>query len=420
MRTSVFISYRREGGEGFAQMFSEKLTKKRYHVFYDIESIGAGLFDQRILQEIEQTDVFLLILTKNALDRCLNDGDWVRCEIAHALKMGKPIIPLFFRGFEFPEDLPADIEKVALYNGVDIRDMNFLDSKFKQLCTMINEAAKKSRTAAPVIRRTEEAAVSAPVVSAPEKAPDLAPNNKPMKDVDVWAKKAERYYRKAKKGAVRYYLRAAELGHSGALKWLAEHIYEFRSLTAKGLFKNTQLARMREAYGRGRDARAYFARAEDNDSLIICWGEATRRMMKAAEMGYIPAQMAMGDWYARNHTYNFDTPARKFIYEYKKPDYQHAFYWFMQVAEQGVGAAHYELGRLFESGDGVNKNLKQAVHHYRLAAMKGDADGQYSLGRCLAEGKGVPVDRIQAAHWYKLAAAQGHTDAQSAQVGLIE
>jgi exodeoxyribonuclease VII large subunit len=63
-------------------MFSEKLQKKRYQVFYDIESIGAGLFDQKILYEIEQADVFLLILTKGALDRCSSEGDWVRAEIA--------------------------------------------------------------------------------------------------------------------------------------------------------------------------------------------------------------------------------------------------------------------------------------------------------------------------------------------------
>jgi len=42
MPYSVFIRYRREGGGVFARMFSEKLSKKQYEVFYDIESIGVG------------------------------------------------------------------------------------------------------------------------------------------------------------------------------------------------------------------------------------------------------------------------------------------------------------------------------------------------------------------------------------------
>ena len=78
MGTSVFISYRRDGGEGFAQLLHDKLKKKGYHVFYDIESIGAEEFDTRILHAINQADVVLLVLSKGALDRCANEGDWVR------------------------------------------------------------------------------------------------------------------------------------------------------------------------------------------------------------------------------------------------------------------------------------------------------------------------------------------------------
>ena len=142
MPHSVFISYRRDGGEGFAQMFHDRLRQKGFRVFYDIEALGVGEFDRKILREIERADVFLLILSKNALDRCANEGDWVRREIAHAMSLGKPIIPLFFRDFTFPSKLPAELSRLPYYNGVDIRDMNYLDAKLRQLCDMIREAVK--------------------------------------------------------------------------------------------------------------------------------------------------------------------------------------------------------------------------------------------------------------------------------------
>ncbi|MBE6975145.1 MAG: toll/interleukin-1 receptor domain-containing protein [Ruminococcaceae bacterium] len=423
MGATVFISYRREGGEGFAQMFSEKLKKKRYRVFYDIESIGSGMFDERILREIEQTDVFLLILTRGALDRCIHEGDWVRREIAYALVLGKPIIPLFFRGFEFPTELPADIEKVALYNGVDIRDMNYLDSKLKQLCTMIDEAArdarsgvaamqKPARPAAPKKQRAKKPATA--VLPATEETPAIAPEMGPVKDVRCHSKLAEWYYRRGK------YLLAAELGHSGALQWLEKNSSSYRGRPAEGKIGSKKRTEMREAYCRGRYCRHVFAEARDEDDAIIGFADTTKKFHEVAELGYIPAQMALADWYMHKNTGYLKGPAQAYFNLYRKVDPRQAFYWYMQAAEQGVGRAHFRLGELYEQGQGVSQNLRQAVHHYRLAAMKGDPDGQYCLGRCLEKGLGVPADRGQAAHWYKLAAAQGQRDAQSALVGLIE
>lgn len=237
VKKSVFISYRREGGEGFAQMFSEKLAKKRYHVFYDIESIGVGLFDERILQEIEQIDVFLLILTKGALDRCVNEGDWVRVEIAYALKLGKPIIPLFFRDFEFPKDLPADIAAVALYNGIDIRDMNFFETKFKQLCSMINDAAKAARTSVASKKPSQPAApVLAPMadekVLLTQKSPEqtqflLALQRAKNGDTESQLKIARHYQngicvKQNDKQAFKWYKKAAKSDNENAILLLAQ------------------------------------------------------------------------------------------------------------------------------------------------------------------------------------------------------
>ena len=136
-------------------------------------------------------------------------------------------------------------------------------------------------------------------------------------------------------------------------------------------------------------------------------------------MGYIPAQMALADWYMEYPARHFNVPARNFLDKCSKKNPQMAFYWYSRAAEQGVGHAHCELGRLYMSGTGVKKDPKQAIHHFHIAAMKGDRDGQYHLGYCLERGEGTPADRVQATHWYKLAAAQGHSGAQQALVKLI-
>ena len=49
---------------------------------------------------------------------------------------------------------------------------------------------------------------------------------------------------------------------------------------------------------------------------------------------------------------------------------------------------------------------------YRLAAEQGDAVAQFNLGVMYDEGDGVPQDYATALKWYRLAAEQGHADAQ--------
>lgn len=80
----IFISYRREGGDKYARTIQQAL-EKQYRVFLDFDELKDGVFDQRILDAINESPVFLLILSKGALDRCVNEKDWVRQEILQAV-----------------------------------------------------------------------------------------------------------------------------------------------------------------------------------------------------------------------------------------------------------------------------------------------------------------------------------------------
>ena len=56
-----------------------------------------------------------------------------------------------------------------------------------------------------------------------------------------------------------------------------------------------------------------------------------------------------------------------------KRDYERAFYWFCNAAEQGHADAQFALGTLYAAGDGVNKNTELAEVFYRKAALQGHA-----------------------------------------------
>ena len=114
----IFISYRRDGGDALAGRLADRFNALGYKVFYDVESMRSGTFNTQILDAIALCNDVLLVLPPNALDRCVNEDDWVRQELAFALKHNKNIIPIMMRGFEFPKTLPVDIDKIRYMEGV--------------------------------------------------------------------------------------------------------------------------------------------------------------------------------------------------------------------------------------------------------------------------------------------------------------
>ncbi len=133
----IFISYRRESGAVLARLLKYLWRKRRkymrgngadmartlkaelmhqYKVFLDYDELGhIGTFDNRILEAIETTRVFLFMYTPGCLDGCSNADDWVAKEIRHAIKSGCIIVPLdidlTLSSYEFPDNTPEDIKK---------------------------------------------------------------------------------------------------------------------------------------------------------------------------------------------------------------------------------------------------------------------------------------------------------------------
>ncbi len=129
----VFISYRRDGGDMTAMYVYQALKERGYNVFYDLEVLRAGRFNEALLSSIESCTDFVLILSPGALDRCQEEDDWVRKEIAEALRTKKNIVPVMLKGFKFPEGLPEDIDDVRYQNGLTCTTEYFEES-INRLC----------------------------------------------------------------------------------------------------------------------------------------------------------------------------------------------------------------------------------------------------------------------------------------------
>ncbi|KAG8184993.1 hypothetical protein JTE90_017021 [Oedothorax gibbosus] len=118
----VFISYRRASGSQLASLLKVHLQLRGFSVFIDVERLEAGKFDNNLLTSVRQARHFLLVLTANSLDRCINDTDakdWVHREIVEALKSQCNIIPIL-DNFQWPdpESLPEDMRALPYFNGV--------------------------------------------------------------------------------------------------------------------------------------------------------------------------------------------------------------------------------------------------------------------------------------------------------------
>ena len=92
--------------------------------------------------------------------------------------------------------------------------------------------------------------------------------------------------------------------------------------------------------------------------------------------------------------------------------------WYQRVANQGSAKAQFNLGLMYDAGQGVPQNYAEAVKWYRMAADQGDAAAQSKLGFIYANGQGVPQNYAEAVKWYQMAADQGDVAAQS-NLGLM-
>jgi len=98
------------------------------------------------------------------------------------------------------------------------------------------------------------------------------------------------------------------------------------------------------------------------------------------------------------------------------PDYLQAAQWYLKAADQSHPLAQFNLGLMYDRGQGVPHDPALSMAWIGKAANLGDAGAQYLLGMrqnrlSLAETPELALEsRIEAYKWLRLAAAQGYRD----------
>ena len=78
------------------------------------------------------------------------------------------------------------------------------------------------------------------------------------------------------------------------------------------------------------------------------------------------------------------------------------------LAEQGDADARFELGWLYQTGQGVTQDFNEAAKWYLMSVAQGHVGAQYNLGGLYLMGRGVTQDYVYAHMWLNIAASNGN------------
>ena len=112
--------------------------------------------------------------------------------------------------------------------------------------------------------------------------------------------------------------------------------------------------------------------------------------------------------------FHFDSKPSEYELEKRFSDYYiKTFNETKVLAERGDAKAQYDLGNYYDTGQGVAKNVVEAMKWFRKSAEQNYAPAQCNLWVSYHTGSGVPADEVEAMKWLRKAVAQDDADAES-------
>jgi hypothetical protein len=208
MSAKVFISYRREDSAGHAGRVHDRLAREfgRDLLFMDVDGIPLGVNFVKVLQqEVAKCSVLLAVIGRDWLNvrsedgqrRLDNPSDFVRVEIAAALQRDIPVIPILLENAGIPraDQLPGDLQELALRNGLGVRHASFhtdMDILIRGLKERLNEADEQraqplARGADGNIWMNDDAAMRSTARGDRSPVANLRPAQEPSRQSDVRA-----------------------------------------------------------------------------------------------------------------------------------------------------------------------------------------------------------------------------------------
>ncbi|MBI1281069.1 MAG: TIR domain-containing protein [Anaerolineaceae bacterium] len=161
--TRIFINYRRQDSEGYVGRLYDHLVQhfEPQDIFMDVDSIPPGAdFVDTLEEAVSNCDVLIAMVGPQWID-IKDDGgerrleqwnDFVRIEIASALKQKKVVIPVLVgrARMPVPSDLPEDLLPFARRNALELSQQHFAQD-VKKLVKVIQDAVptKQSNKAKP-------------------------------------------------------------------------------------------------------------------------------------------------------------------------------------------------------------------------------------------------------------------------------
>jgi hypothetical protein len=173
MATKLWISYRREDAPGLAGHVHDRLAREfgRDLLGMDVDSIPLGVnFVTALQEEVAKCGVLLAVIGpdwlkvrgKDGKRRLDNPNDFVRVEIAAALRREIPVIPILLEGTRVPSDdeLPRDLQELYNRNALQVRHASF-DKDIDRLVWSLKRdfAATEAQWEAEDERRRQEAEI---------------------------------------------------------------------------------------------------------------------------------------------------------------------------------------------------------------------------------------------------------------------
>jgi len=160
----IFICYRRDDSSHPADRIFSGLTTRfaKHNIFYDIQSIPAGLnFTAYILERIRECAVLLAVIGNHWLDARFDDGprkgelriddpaDFVRVEIETALREGVRVIPVLVGTRKMPakSELPSSLEDLASSQAIELPSGIEFNDRLERLVAEIQEAIPREGVA---------------------------------------------------------------------------------------------------------------------------------------------------------------------------------------------------------------------------------------------------------------------------------
>lgn len=188
--SGIFISYRRDDAAGHAGRLADNLVERfgRNRIFRDIDNIEPGEdFVTKIENAVGSCDILLAVigrtwLSPNGSGRLDNPNDFVRLEIATALRRDIRVIPVLVQRASMPkpEDLPDDLDSLTRRNAVELTDQRW-PSDVEQLISVMERILAQRGKAGPGVGETvEDVPVDKPDPAGPKNRTPLYKNKRLM------------------------------------------------------------------------------------------------------------------------------------------------------------------------------------------------------------------------------------------------